>query len=413
MKQILFITLFAIVIIPMTIQGAAIDDLRKKIQDREAEIKKIENEIVQYQDALTHQTGVTKTLKNEIQRLETEIKKLTADIRLTQYKIEKTEDSIAELTIEIRQKEERIARDLTSLAELMRSINESDDHTTIEILLARVDLGDFLSEIQSFERIGEGVEEKINELHNDKKALATELEKRTEEEATLSAFKNDLLNRKKVQEVVNGTKKTLFQESKNQESTYQKMLKEREARRVLIQRELQTIETQLRLLIDPQSIPRKGSKILSEPVTSPLITQQFGFTDFATTIGSDVYRGQGHNGIDFRASIGTPVLAAADGMIKDFGNTDSVCPGGSYGKWIIVEHANGLSTLYGHLSTITVVKGQSVIKGAIIGYSGDSGYTTGPHVHFTVYATSTYRLAKTQHCGMVPAGGYINPSDYL
>jgi murein DD-endopeptidase MepM/ murein hydrolase activator NlpD len=115
------------------------------------------------------------------------------------------------------------------------------------------------------------------------------------------------------------------------------------------------------------------------------------------------------------------VRAALAGTVKGVGNTDSVCPGASYGKWALIEHENGLSTLYAHFSLIKVSAGQTVNTGEIIGYSGDTGYATGPHLHFTVYATQGVRIMqrKSAVCRgsyMMPVAdlkAYLNPLSYL
>ena len=413
-KKVILVFSTAFILIPLFfVRGALIDDLQKKIQDRELEIKALEAEIAKYQGALDKQTGVSKSLNGEIKRLEGEIKKLNADITLTQYNINKTDLNIQKLSLEIIDKEKSIERDSNSLRELLRSINDNDELSVVEVLLSRLKISDFLGDIQSYESVGSDVRDQLILLQNDKKELLDERNTRENEEAKLKLLKQDLTGRKIAGVALGNSKKTLLKDSKNQETVYAKILRQREEKLALIQKEIQGIEDQLRLLIDPNSIPKKSSGVLSAPVANPFITQQFGFTDFALTYGSDVYRGNGHNGIDFRAAIGTRVLVAADGVVKNIGDTDTVCPGGSYGKYIIIEHSNNLSTLYAHLSSISVVSGQKVARGEGIGYSGNTGYVTGPHVHLTVYASNTYRLAKTIHCGLVPAGGYINPMDYL
>ncbi len=413
-RKIFFWLISLLVFVPVFFtKGALVDDLQKKIQDRESEIKTLEAEIAQYQGVLEKQTGVSKTLKDEISRLENEIKKLNANITLTQNRIAKTELTIQELSLMITDKEKNIERDTDSLRELLRSMNESDELSIIEVLLSRPVVSDFLGDIQSYETISSSVEDKLVLLQNEKKELLAERSIKENEQTNLTVLKEDLLGRKTAEVSLGGTKKKLLKDSKNQETVYSKMLREREARRALVQKETQDIESQLKLLIDPSSLPQKRPGVLSAPVLDLFITQQFGFTDFALTYGSDVYRGKGHNGIDVRAPIGTRVLAAADGVVKHIGNTDAICPGGSYGKYIVIEHPNNLSTLYGHLALMSVTQGQKITRGEGIGYSGNTGYSTGPHLHFTVYASNTYRLAKTVHCGLIPAGGYLNPTDYL
>jgi murein DD-endopeptidase MepM/ murein hydrolase activator NlpD len=88
---------------------------------------------------------------------------------------------------------------------------------------------------------------------------------------------------------------------------------------------------------------------------------------------------------------------------------------------VFIEHGNGLSTLYAHFSLIKVSEGQSVSLGEVIGYSGESGYATGPHLHFTVYATQGVRIMsrKSAVCGgsytmpIADLKAYLDPLKYL
>lgn len=87
-----------------------------------------------------------------------------------------------------------------------------------------------------------------------------------------------------------------------------------------------------------------------------------------------------HHGIDLRASIGTPVYATADGFVEYSANSST-----GYGYLVIISHNYGFNTRYGHLYNKEVVKaGQWVRKGDLIGYSGNTGYSTGPHLHYEV-----------------------------
>ena len=89
----------------------------------------------------------------------------------------------------------------------------------------------------------------------------------------------------------------------------------------------------------------------------------------------------GYNGVDLASSIGTPILAAAGGevMISRFSGWN-----GGYGQYIVISHANGTQTLYGHLSKNLVSEGEYVSQGQIIGLMGSTGKSTGSHVHFEV-----------------------------
>lgn len=92
-----------------------------------------------------------------------------------------------------------------------------------------------------------------------------------------------------------------------------------------------------------------------------------------------LHTGQFHNGLDIATAWGTPVGAASGGVVEDTGWM------GGYGNAIIIRHSNGYKTLYGHLSAITVHQGQKIKPGSLIGRVGSTGWSTGPHLHFTVW----------------------------
>ncbi len=89
---------------------------------------------------------------------------------------------------------------------------------------------------------------------------------------------------------------------------------------------------------------------------------------------------QFHYGMDFTANIGTPIYATGDGVVKD---VQSI--GGGFGRFVIIDHGFGYETLYGHMSAFNVKKGDKVKRGSVIGLVGNSGTSTGPHVHYEVH----------------------------
>lgn len=89
----------------------------------------------------------------------------------------------------------------------------------------------------------------------------------------------------------------------------------------------------------------------------------------------------GWNGIDLASDVGTPVLASASGDVIISRNSGW---NGGYGNYIVLKHDNGTQTLYGHLLKTIVEPGQSVVQGQVIGYLGNTGHSTGPHLHFEI-----------------------------
>jgi len=125
----------------------------------------------------------------------------------------------------------------------------------------------------------------------------------------------------------------------------------------------------------------------------------------------DPINGEGafHSGIDICAPFGTPVRAAADGEVS------SAEMGAGYGREVVLNHGHDLETVYGHLSAIAVLPGQHVLRGQVIGYVGQSGRATGPHLHYEVrvhnvpvnphkYLRNTYEQVATAETSLPTAG---------
>jgi murein DD-endopeptidase MepM/ murein hydrolase activator NlpD len=102
-------------------------------------------------------------------------------------------------------------------------------------------------------------------------------------------------------------------------------------------------------------------------------------------VRSDPFSGEGamHTGIDISAPVGTPVHAAADGIILHAGWN------GGYGRCVIVDHGNGYQTWYAHLSRMDVIEGEEIRQGEILGAVGTTGRSTGAHLHYEVRIGST------------------------
>jgi murein DD-endopeptidase MepM/ murein hydrolase activator NlpD len=120
----------------------------------------------------------------------------------------------------------------------------------------------------------------------------------------------------------------------------------------------------------------------------------------------DPFNGEGafHSGVDIGTSYGHPIVAPADGIVT---LTDNM---GGYGKTIMIDHGNSISTRYGHLSGFAVTAGQKVQRGDVIGYVGESGRSTGPHLHYEVRINDTpvnpykYLRMTLAHSGGFPTG---------
>ncbi|NBR67141.1 MAG: M23 family metallopeptidase, partial [Actinobacteria bacterium] len=142
--------------------------------------------------------------------------------------------------------------------------------------------------------------------------------------------------------------------------------------------------------------------VLAEaPGTTTTITSNFSTTDRELNVDGK-YQKRPHKGTDLSASLNTPVLAPAPGKVtRATGTYTASNPGTGYGNVVYIDHADGYSTRYGHLNSVSVSVGNTVSAGQVIGMSGNTGSSTGPHLHFELLVNGTqvdptrYRVSGT------------------
>ncbi len=399
--------------------AATIDELKDQISKITDTKAKLEQEIAAYEKQIKDIGVQADSLNNTIKSLNATINKNALDIKLTQNNIDSTELEIESLSLNIDKNIDVINTNIKIIDELLNKVNKYDNSSFIENLLAYKSLSELWNDEQNVYVIQDRIREKIVETKNTKAQLEDNKAKAEKKRLDLINFKSALIDKKKLLDITKKEKAKLLADTKNSEANYKKLLADKKALADAFEKELLLFESQLKFAIDANSIPASGKGILSWPLSVIKITQVFGDTAFSRT--TNAYNGKGHNGVDFAASIGTPVKAALSGVIKGTGNTDNACPGASFGQWIFIEHGNGLSTIYAHLSLIKVSAGQRVTTGDIIGYSGNTGFSTGPHLHFGVYATQGVRIMSrpstvcraTYTVPVADLRAYLDPLQYL
>ncbi len=422
-------------------QGRAqsVEELQRQIEQKNSELKKLEEEAEKFRIEIAAKQEQGQTLQEELARIARTIKQLRNDISVTQLKIQRAGLEIRELDIQIKGKEAALARLRYGLSSIIRVLAAEEQEPLIVVLMKTRAISEFFQQLEYIALAKEKMVASVGSLRVLRAELEEQKERAENKKDEAEDLKKILAGRNAAVASERNQRSALLVETKNQERLYQARLEASEEKIKALEQEVRAIEQEIRVTIDPSSLPAKGKGILGWPLPELTIkscwndgedikncvTQFFGYTSFALAGG---YGGrQGHNGMDFRASVGTPVLAAENGIITAVGDTDLGCRGASYGKWILLRHSNNLSTLYAHLSQINVLSGQEVKRDEFIGLSGRTGYATGPHLHFTVLATQAVeiRTIKSKVCGRdmtLPfAGsdpssgiqGYLNPLDYL
>lgn len=396
------------------------EELQSKIDERNDAIAQLEKDIKSYEKQI-------QTLSKEANTLQATIKSLSLTKKQLEAKIAQTEDKISAKTYQIQQlgkqiigKESDISYDERIIARSYAELHQMGDRSLVELLLSNDSLAKSIDRLDQLSLLQRGIQDRIASLNDDKQALEVNREASEKAKKELLALNKQLSDERKIVLATTAEQNSLLKQTNQSEASYKRMLAEKKAQAEAFEREITDLESQLNILINPDSIPHTGSGVLSWPLANVFITQYFGNTPFATA-NPQIYNGRGHTGVDFRATIGTPIKAALGGEVVGVDNTD-IYPGCySYGKWIMVKHANGLSTLYAHLSLQSVKIGDTVSTGQVIGYSGNTGYSTGPHLHFGVYASEGVRIQKfttSKNCkgATIPIAdysAYLNPLSYL
>lgn len=397
------------------------DELQTEINKKNTSIAELEKEVKKYEQEIQKVSGEKKTLNNEIYRLNLNSKKLSSSILVTDNKIKSTTSEVKNLSSEIIDKEKSIEKNLEVLSKSLRLQNESESDSLVEIFLLNDNTSDLWDEIESLQKFQIMLSDNTQQLRNLKVDLEQNKIEAKKKEIELVTYRSDLSDQKKLIEINTKEKNQLLSVTQNKESNYKKILAEKQKLIDDFEKELNSLESQLKMVLDSSKLPETAKGVLSWPLDTVRITQFFGNTLFASQ-NAQIYNGNGHPGVDFGIPVGTKIRVADDGVIEGTGNTDTVPPKCySYGKWILVRHSNGLSTLYAHLSMIKANSGDVVKRGDVIGYSGNTGYSTGPHLHFSVYATQGVKIeqftksinCKDKFIPIAPFNAYLNPMNYL
>ncbi len=416
-SPLLLFILFLFVVILVAPQSAFADtasDIQAKIDANKQQLAALEADIAAFQKQLDVLGGQKNTLQSTISSLTLSQKKLASEIKITQNKIASANLKIRELTSSIGDKEATIAENKNAIARALRSVAEDEQTSLIIQLVSSDSLRDAWQAADRALQFNRALVDTISNLRAVRTELAIHRDHVTKAKANLISLQSELSLQRKSIDLQKTAQQKLLADTKNQESSYQKIVANKKAEEAAFEAALFELESQLQYVLDPSHIPPAGKGVLRWPLSNVFITQQFG----KTSSSQRLYVSGTHNGVDFRASIGTPVRAALSGTVLAI-NYGSV-PYCQYGQWVLIKHQNGLATLYAHLSDINVQNGAIVSTGEVIGFSGNTGYSVGPHLHLGVYVAEAI-LFKQFTCWnksvvtipIAPPNAYLNPLSYL
>lgn len=370
----IFTVLMLMVSIPLYTFAVSQSDknaLQNKINNAKSELKNIQNSQRDAKSELENLTIQVMDAENELDSLKAELSELESSI-------ETKESEITEKQAEIKRKEKL-------LQERIVALYEAGDSTYLDVLLGSDSLLDFLSKYEIVQQIVDADTALITDLDNDKKDLENE-------KAELETSKAKVKELKDQQEIKSNELKIL---KKNKQSEVDKLSDEEKSKQSEIDkyntameevnRQLSEIGKDAQERLDRDGVKFDGSFIW--PCNNKYVTSRMKWR-----------WGRWHKGIDIGARYEN-VYASASGYAYNETN-----PGG-YGTYIMIFHGDGYATLYGHLNSSHIRNGQYVSQGQVIATSGNSGGSTGAHLHFEIrHSTSISNFF---------GNNWLNPLDYL
>ena len=406
-------------------QPAASANSLNELKNEQNQLKQKENQLnstinKKKGDILVNQTTQERILA-QIQSLDTkiidtdkEIDNILADITRTNSEIEKLHGTIKVLEKKIADRDELIKERLRAVQERGGSVNYLD------VLLGASSFADFIDRFSAVNTLMDADRKIIEEQAADKKSLEEQKASVEEKLTRQKQSRNKLVNLKatldsqkvakgKLVDQLEAQQALLIEEKTHLEEEHEEVLEvsnavenkivAEQARLIELARQAEiarkkkeAAERERQAAAErerQQAASKQKSTSVSKPVTpEPVVSSgtwtrpaagRFSSTFGARNIGSG---NEFHYGSDIANSVGTPVVSAADGIISHAG------PMGTYGNVIMVTHSiNGqiFTTVYAHLSAINVGVGQSVSKGQLVGKMGNTGRSTGSHLHFEVH----------------------------
>lgn len=381
------------------------EELKAVIDKKNEELEKINAEIEKTRGTLQTTSAYASTLTKQIGTIDKSINQVALNIKSSELTIDKLALQIASLEDAVSEQERELSDKRGAISETLRQVQEKDNENLLMIFLKNKSLADGLAQSQSILDLNQGLLVAVSDIERIKSQIVQQIDDVNEKKGAKEKESETLRVKKSIIEDQKAERSSILKTTKNQESAYQAMLRELEEKQLAISKEIDDVEAQLRKDFDPSLIPAAGAGELGYPLANIRQTQGYGSVPGACRY----YRSCFHNGVDFGGTIGTPVLAAEAGEVIAVGDNGKI----QYGRYIVIKHGNNLSTLYAHLSRQAVTKGQTVARGEVIGYLGQTGYSFGPHLHFMVYQAATVSLKPFAGAGLVPVGVTLNPLNYL
>ena len=347
------------------------------VYDKQHQLQGLNGQIVATKTLIRQLLDQERALQGQIAALDAQLHSVQAQIDDETAKLVTLGQQVDQAREQLAQKKAELAKHLADFGQRMRIMYKSGKVSGLELVFSAANFSDLMNRILFFNDIVREDRRQAAQLQQERagiEVIKADLEGKQTEQARVV---KQIQDQKAQLQTVRDQRAVREQQIAAIEVQFQRQLDEMQAQRAALQ-------AQIAALIQESHRARSSGK-WKWPMDGA-ITQGFGCTNYAFEPYDPTCPGHHfHSGIDIATDYGTAVHAADGGIVHNF-TMGCIWGGGlcGYGHYVVMIHAGGFTSLYGHLSGYAIADGTQVDKDAIIGYEGSTGNSTGPHLHFEI-----------------------------
>lgn len=372
---------------PTSVRAADCDpgyDVCQQLNGARAQQAALGGQIKNLDDQIRAALANINLIQGLILQLNGQVEAQNAAIAVTQGQIEEVDIQIRLTQADIESREAHIKVREGLLQQRLRSMDKHGSVNYLELVVTSADFSQMVDRLMLMQAVVRSDQKLMSDLKAERdqvKQLSAELAaKRADQQALLAKQ----VRQKADLERLKAGQLKLLAAQQSAESQLVVQRQQLEAQQAAVATQVAQLQQQYDQAAQAAG---GGSGQFGWPEGYHNVTQYFGCTDLlGEPYNPSCKSRHWHTGIDIGGPGGAPILAADSGIVSFAGGDPRI----GYGNYIIITHGNGYSTLYGHLSGFTVRSGQTIRRGAVIGYEGSTGFSTGPHLHFEVRYNGSY-----------------------
>ncbi|TME46321.1 MAG: hypothetical protein E6I56_07455 [Chloroflexi bacterium] len=362
-----------IALLTMSLLSSVADTVGQKQQ----QLQGLNGSIVATKTQIARLLAQERALQSQVAALDAQLRAVQAQIDQETAKLVELGKEVDQAKLQLAEKEAELAQHIAAFGDRMRIMYKSGQVNGLELIFSAANFTDLLNRAFFFNDIVREDRRQLAELQRERAAIEAMKADLEAKQAQQAQVVKQIQDQKAQLQAVRDQRAASEARIAAIEAQFQQQLAEMEAQRAALQAQIAALVS--------ESFRARSSGRWKWPIDG-VITQGFGCTSYPfEPYDPSCPTLHFHSGIDIATDYGTPVHASDGGIVHDY--TMGCSYGGGlcgYGHYVVIVHAGGFISLYGHLSSYAVADGTQVDKDTVIGYEGSTGNSTGPHLHFEI-----------------------------